>query len=143
VGTSSFPSVHHECCAFSFFLPSRSTRLLVPLVSSPMPFHAPLLASCFLLRRSWLGNDTDDDGEGVGLLRHARRHLLVPTYLGEYCISSSVVLLLRVILPFLGYSFVFLDQAGACILTSIPTTHAQPRSSRFSLQLDSIHILVR
>jgi hypothetical protein len=71
VGTSSFPSTHHECCAFSFFLPSGSACLLIPLVSSPMPIHAPLLASCFLLRRSWSGNDTDDDGEGVGLLRRA------------------------------------------------------------------------
>jgi hypothetical protein len=33
-----------------------------------------------------------------------------------------------------GYSSVFCsDQAGTCILTSIPTTHAQPRSSRLSL----------
>jgi hypothetical protein len=61
--------------------------MLVPLVSSPMPIHVSLLASCFLLRRSWLGKDTDDNGEGVGLLRRARRRLLVPIYLGSIVYS--------------------------------------------------------
>jgi hypothetical protein len=40
-----------------------------------------------------------------------------------------------------GYS-VSLFRRDRCILTRIPTTHTRPRTSRFSLQFDSIHILV-
>jgi hypothetical protein len=59
--------------------------------------------------------------------------LMVPAYFGKYCISSCVVR---------GYYSVSLFRRDRCILTRIPTTHTRPRSSRFSLQLDSIHVLV-